>query len=149
MICTVETVLVTLWKLMTNIIIEYVSKANVHQKNFVHHTDYFIRERQTVIFEHPPPPPNPPPPPPPRIVGKMWIKVKDMWKVGQKVSFRFYFHVCAFSIQRTPLSWSLNGLLKYLNAFLICRATYIRWQTLCTFVTVAEFYTVTWSPRTC
>ena len=86
MICTVETVLVTLWKLMTNIIIEYVLKANVHQKNFVHHTDYFIRERETVICEHPPPHPNPP-----RIVGKMWIKVKGMWKVGQKVSSRFIF----------------------------------------------------------
>ena len=48
---------------MTNIIIEYVLKANVHQKNFVYHTDYFIRERETVICEHPPPHPNPPPPP--------------------------------------------------------------------------------------
>ena len=49
---------------MTNkkiIIIEYVLKANVHQKNFVHHTDYFIRERETVICEHPPHP-NPLPP---------------------------------------------------------------------------------------
>ena len=61
---TVETVLFTLWKLMTNIIIEYVLNANVHQNSFVHHTmtDYFIRERETVICEHPPPHLNPLPP---------------------------------------------------------------------------------------
>ena len=43
---------------------EYVLNANVHQNSFVHHTmtDYFFRERETVICEHPPPHPNPLPP---------------------------------------------------------------------------------------